>query len=126
MFDAVTYAAAVAAAKKSGGGGAEMVSFDTSFDKIGQVLSSGKNAIFGGEVSIVTPLVPEGYVNIYMEINGANYLDFTPFGGGEQIFFHTIYDATTNPLLGKLMSVTVTCYDNDVWDSSVKFIDPAT
>lgn len=126
MFDAVTYAAAVAAAKQSGGGGAEYFSFDSTFKEVSLASNGGKRVVFGGEVSVVTPLAPAGYVNLYVEIDGANYIDFTPMGGGEEIFFHTIYDASGNPLLGKLISITVTCADNDVWHSQVTFINPAT
>lgn len=108
------------------GGGVKLVDFNTTFAEVTQALNAGNRVSFGDDIAIETPLAPEGYVNLYMEINGASYIDFTPMGGAEQISFHTIYDATDNPLLGKLMSISVRCYENDIWHSKVTFIDSAT
>lgn len=117
------------AISKGGNGGsarAEVVSFNSTFDELNSASSGGKRVVFIDGITINTPLAPGGHVTLYMEIDGMNYIDFTPLGGAEYYIFNTLIDATDNPAFGKLMLITVTCADNDVWSTRVTYIDPAT
>lgn len=114
---------AITSGNGGGDGGVELVGFDRTFEEVGQALGSGARVIFGDEITIETH---GASVNLYMEINGASYIDFTPLGGDEQYSFSTIYDATGIPEIGKLMSINIICHDSDEWETRVKFIETAT
>ena len=124
MFDAVTYAAAVAAAKKSAGGdGVYYVGLYSSWKEIIDAFNDGLVLQFSDEITINTPL---GDVALWLQMQGANYVDFTPLGGGEELSFSNAYDATGNPAFGKVMLFTVYFRPDSEPETRVTYINPAT